>query len=72
MIENTIESEVVYFNSKYGSSLPTFTFDGVPLPRNDRFKCLCLGMLVEEHAVQACMAAQWMIKDVCRGPGPQE
>lgn len=31
LIVYTIKSQVVHFNSKSGSSLPTSTFDGVPL-----------------------------------------
>ena len=76
LIVNTAKSEVVHFNSRSGSSLPIFTFDGVPLPQKDQFKYL--GMLAdkhlnlkvaEEHAVRPYMAAQRRIADFIKEHG---
>jgi hypothetical protein len=61
---NTAKSEVVHFDSKSVSPLQNpFTYDGVVLPEEDRFKYL--GMLLvrrmnpkiaEEHAVSLTQA----------------
>ena len=66
---NTSKSEVVHFNSRPCSSLPTFMYGDVALPEKEQFKYL--GMLVDKHmnlkvseefAVRPYMAAQQRIK----------
>eukprot|EP00983_Pelagomonas_calceolata_P050842 1142160-Pelagomonas_calceolata.AAC.1 len=67
---NTSKSEVMHFNSRSCSSLPTFMYGDVALPEKEQFKYL--GILVdkhidfkvsEEHAVRPYMAAQQRIKE---------
>ena len=73
---NTAKSEVVHFNHKSGSAVPSFLYDGVVLPQKDQFKYL--GMLcdkrldlkvAEEHAVRPYMTAQKRIQEFVKEHG---
>eukprot|EP00983_Pelagomonas_calceolata_P076345 1153384-Pelagomonas_calceolata.AAC.5 len=67
---NTSKSEVIHFNSRSCSSLPTFMYGDVVLPEKEQ--CKYLGTLVdkhinlkvhEKHTVRPYMASQQRIKE---------
>eukprot|EP00983_Pelagomonas_calceolata_P003205 104436-Pelagomonas_calceolata.AAC.1 len=69
---NTSKSEVMHFNGRSCSSLPTFMYRDVALPQKEQSEYL--GMLVDKHmnlkvseerVMLPYMAAQQRIKEIC-------